>query len=160
MNLPDERPARRRCGHTSVPHTADLRIEAWGPTREDCIAEAVRGLVESFADVNQATHQRVIERHLDAGSDADLLASGSVRRCFSDRIARDKPVMTSTPPSIPVPRRTPPLAPPALTIGGRHDYAGEASPSVPSSAIPPFSPAGPGQHQSRDGAAVSRPPGK
>ena len=75
MNQPDEQPARRGCGHVSVPHTADLRIEAWGPTREDCIAEAVRGLVESFADISQATHQRVIERHLDAGSDADLLTS-------------------------------------------------------------------------------------
>jgi len=75
MNQLDEQPARRGCGHTSVPHTADLRIQAWGPTREGCIAEAVRGLVESFADVSKATHQRVIERHLDAGSDADLLAS-------------------------------------------------------------------------------------
>ena len=58
MNQPDEQPARRGRGHTSVPHTADLRIEAWGPTREDCIAEAVRGLVESFADISEATHQR------------------------------------------------------------------------------------------------------
>jgi len=75
MNQLARRPGRRGCGHTSVPHTSDLRIEAWGPTREDCIAEAVRGLVESFADVSEAAHQRVIERHLDAGSDADLLAS-------------------------------------------------------------------------------------
>jgi SHS2 domain-containing protein len=75
MDLPDKRPARRGCGHASVPHTADLRIEAWGPAREDCIAEAVRGLVESFADVSGAAPRRVIERRLDAGSDADLLAS-------------------------------------------------------------------------------------
>jgi len=75
MNQLAKRPGRRGCGHASVPHTADLRIKAWGPTREDCIAEAVRGLVESFADVSEAAHQRVIERHLDAGSDADLLAS-------------------------------------------------------------------------------------
>ena len=75
MNQPDEPPGRRDCGHRSVPHGADRRIEAWGPTREDCIAETVRGLVESFADISQATHQRVIERHLEAGSDADLLAS-------------------------------------------------------------------------------------
>jgi SHS2 domain-containing protein len=27
-------------GHRIVPHTADLRIEAWAPTREQCIAEA------------------------------------------------------------------------------------------------------------------------
>ena len=75
MNQLAKRPGRRGCGHASVPHTADLRIKAWGPTREDCIAEAVRGLVESFADVSEAAHQRVIERHLDADSDADLLAS-------------------------------------------------------------------------------------
>ena len=42
MNQPDEQPARRGCGHTSVPHTADLRIEAWGPTREDCKVAAAR----------------------------------------------------------------------------------------------------------------------
>ena len=75
MNKPDEQPARRGCGHTSVPHAADLRIGARGPTREDCIAEAVRGLVESFADVSGATHRRAIERRLDAESDTDLLAS-------------------------------------------------------------------------------------
>ena len=75
MNQPDEQPGRRGCGHRSVPHTADLRIEAWGPTREDCIAEAVRGLVESFADVSGTGYQHATERHLTAGSDADLLAA-------------------------------------------------------------------------------------
>jgi SHS2 domain-containing protein len=34
-----------------MPHTADLRIEAWAPTREECLAEAVRSLVDSFAVV-------------------------------------------------------------------------------------------------------------
>ena len=75
MNQPADRPGRSRCGHRSVPHTADLRIEAWGPTREDCIAEAVRGVVGSFADVSGAGYQQAIERHLSAGSDADLLAT-------------------------------------------------------------------------------------
>ena len=75
MDQPDEQPGRRDRGHRSVPHTADLRIEAWGPTREDCIAEAVRGLVESFAGISETAHQRAIECHLDAGSDADLLAA-------------------------------------------------------------------------------------
>jgi SHS2 domain-containing protein len=58
-----------------VPHTADLRIEGWGPTREECIAEAVRGLVESFADISAAGGRRATARHLTAGSDADLLAA-------------------------------------------------------------------------------------
>ena len=75
MNQPDEQPGRREYGHRSVPHTADLRIEAWGPTREDCIAEAVRGLVESFADISRTTYQHATEHHLEAGSDADLLAA-------------------------------------------------------------------------------------
>jgi SHS2 domain-containing protein len=75
MNQPDEQPGRRDCGHRSVPHTADLRIEAWGPTREDCIAEAVRGLVESFADISGTTYQHAAEHHLGVGSDADLLAA-------------------------------------------------------------------------------------
>jgi len=75
VNQQAERPGRRRGGHRSVPHTADLRFEAWGPTREDCIAEAVRGLVESFADVSGAGCHQAIECHLTAGSDADLLAA-------------------------------------------------------------------------------------
>ena len=75
MNQPDEPPRRPGCGHRSVPHTADLRIEAWGPTREECITEAVRGLVESFADIRETTHQRAVNRHLEAGSAADLLAA-------------------------------------------------------------------------------------
>jgi SHS2 domain-containing protein len=74
MNQSVGQPGLRGCGHRSVPHTADLRIEAWGPTREDCIAEAVRGVVESFADVSGAGYQHAIERHLTAGSDGDLLA--------------------------------------------------------------------------------------
>lgn len=67
-------PVLRGCGHRTVPHTADLRIEAWGPTREDCIAGAVRCLVESFADVSSAGTRHAAERHLTAGSDADLVA--------------------------------------------------------------------------------------
>jgi SHS2 domain-containing protein len=62
-----------------VPHTADLRIEAWAATREECVAEAVRALVESFADIRPARWHRVrehlVERHLTAGTDADLVAA-------------------------------------------------------------------------------------
>ena len=38
-------------GHRSVPHTADCMIEAWGPDRASCLREALRGLVEGFAEV-------------------------------------------------------------------------------------------------------------
>lgn len=37
-----------------MPHTADLRIEAWAPTRDGCIRQAVLGTVESFLDLESA----------------------------------------------------------------------------------------------------------
>ncbi len=61
-----------------MPHTADLRIEAWAATREECIAEAVRGLLESFAEVSAVGHRRgghVVERHVTGETDADLVAA-------------------------------------------------------------------------------------
>ena len=49
-------------GHRTVPHTADLRVEAWAPTREACLAEAVRGLVDRFAVVAAARTRHTAER--------------------------------------------------------------------------------------------------
>ncbi|MGK5533814.1 archease [Streptomyces sp. URMC 129] len=65
----------RRSGHRGVPHTADLRVEAWAPTREECLAEAVRGVVEAFADVSGAARGdgRPWETTVRADDDADLL---------------------------------------------------------------------------------------
>ncbi len=62
-------------GHRSVPHTAGLRIEAWGPTREECLAEAVRGLVDSFTAVAGRMPRRRVRCHLTAESDEDLLVA-------------------------------------------------------------------------------------
>lgn len=45
----EDQPAPR--GHRLLSHTADIALEAWAPTRAECIAEAVAALVESFADV-------------------------------------------------------------------------------------------------------------
>ncbi len=66
-----------RRGHRSLPHTADLRIEAWGRTREECLAEAVMGLVDSFADVGdlaESARGGVVRCHLSGETDADLAA--------------------------------------------------------------------------------------
>lgn len=38
-------------GYRIASHTADLMIEAWGPTRARCFEHAARGLVASFAEV-------------------------------------------------------------------------------------------------------------
>jgi len=74
-------------GHHTVPHTADLRVEAWAPTREECMAEAVRGLVDSFAVVAGHRPHRRAERHMRAGSDEDLLVA-AVRPAMRGRSGR------------------------------------------------------------------------
>jgi len=68
--MPGQQPPR---GHRSVPHTADVRIEAWGATREECFAEAVLGMVESFADTPHA--KGTIDRQgvITGASDEELL---------------------------------------------------------------------------------------
>ncbi|MDX2847774.1 archease [Actinacidiphila glaucinigra] len=61
-------------GHRTVPHTADVRIEAWGPTREQCLVEAVMGLVECFADVAGVRPACVRRVPVAEAPDDDLLA--------------------------------------------------------------------------------------
>jgi SHS2 domain-containing protein len=60
-------------GHRSVPHTADLRIEAWAPTREGAIRQAVLGTVASFLDTSSARPNHTLQRRLTADRDDDLL---------------------------------------------------------------------------------------
>jgi SHS2 domain-containing protein len=62
-------------GHRTLPHTADIRIEAWAPGREQCIAEAVRGMVDTFADTSRHGETAVREVRVPAQPDADLLTS-------------------------------------------------------------------------------------
>lgn len=62
-------------GHRAVPHTADLRIEAWAPTREECIAQAVLGTVDSFLDTSSAHPARTHRSQLSGHSDEDLLVA-------------------------------------------------------------------------------------
>lgn len=49
-----DRGGRPPAGWRRVPHTADLRVEAWGPDRETCLAQAVRGTVAAFVDLTPA----------------------------------------------------------------------------------------------------------
>jgi SHS2 domain-containing protein len=64
-------------GHRTVPHTADLRIEAWAESRDECLAEALRGLITSFANVSDVQPARIAELPVTAASDTDLLASAA-----------------------------------------------------------------------------------
>jgi SHS2 domain-containing protein len=56
-----------------VAHTADIRIEAWAPSRERCVAEAVTAMVESFAETSASHPTDLVEVLVDPGTDEDLL---------------------------------------------------------------------------------------
>lgn len=73
----DDRQARAQgeSGHRLVPHTADVRIEAWGTTREHCLVEAVHGMVDCFADVSAVRPTAVQRAQLSGNCDDDLLAA-------------------------------------------------------------------------------------
>ena len=58
-----------------MPHTADAGVEAWGPNRESCIAEAVLGVVEAFADTTAVHADKVRECWFADSSDEDLLVN-------------------------------------------------------------------------------------
>lgn len=72
-----DRQARRlgEGGHRAVPHTADVRVEAWGASREQCLAEAVLGMVETFVDLTGARPTAVRRTRIAAAGDDDLLAA-------------------------------------------------------------------------------------
>jgi len=63
-------PAR---GHASRPHTADVSIEAWAPTAEECYEEAVAAFVDIFADVTDASAGMPRRFHVGPGSPELLL---------------------------------------------------------------------------------------
>ncbi|MFJ2580979.1 archease [Kitasatospora aureofaciens] len=65
---------RAGSGHRTVPHTADLQVEAWSATAEGCIGEVVRAVVDSFADLSAARPAGERACTVIAASDADLLA--------------------------------------------------------------------------------------
>jgi SHS2 domain-containing protein len=67
--------ADKASGHRTVPHTADLRIEAWAPTRDGCIREAVLGTVQSFLDTTSVHAERTRQRRVTAARDDELLVA-------------------------------------------------------------------------------------
>lgn len=63
-------------GHRSVPRDTDARIEAWAPTREGCVAEAVVAMVETFADIRAARPSDVATFEVPTeDTDEDLLVT-------------------------------------------------------------------------------------
>ena len=68
-----DQPTQR--GFRLVPHTADCIVEAWGPDRCACLAEAVSGLVSVFAGTADAVAATVLPVAIDPAPDADILVS-------------------------------------------------------------------------------------
>lgn len=62
-------------GHRAVAHTADIALEAWGDSREECLAEAVRALVESFAEISRADPGDSVDFSVSEESDEALLVA-------------------------------------------------------------------------------------
>lgn len=60
-------------GHKVVSHTADVRVEAWGPSREACFAEAVLGMVEAFVDTASMHPDSARHCRLEETDNEDLL---------------------------------------------------------------------------------------
>ncbi len=62
-------------GHRSVPHTGDVRIEAWAPSREQCVGEAVTALADSVAEVAGVESAVTVRFRVGPGSDEDMLVA-------------------------------------------------------------------------------------
>jgi SHS2 domain-containing protein len=61
-------------GHRVVPHTADVIVEAWGASRIECLEEAARALVDSFARVKASVTNPVPVVFDEQDDEALLLA--------------------------------------------------------------------------------------
>jgi SHS2 domain-containing protein len=59
-------------GHSLHPHTADLVLEVWGPSREEALAEAVRGLAATYAEPRSEQREEA-PFAVRAATDEDLL---------------------------------------------------------------------------------------
>lgn len=60
-------------GYRLLEHTADMTLEAWAPTRTECLAEAVHALVGSFVDLSTALPSESFAVTLPRADDETLL---------------------------------------------------------------------------------------
>ncbi|MEW2477839.1 archease [Micromonospora gifhornensis] len=81
-------------GHRLVPHTADVRIEAWAPDRAGCLAEAVTAMVESFADLAGARLHAEREFRPPPAADEDLLVAVLDEVIYRMETADELPLVT------------------------------------------------------------------
>jgi SHS2 domain-containing protein len=73
MSSRDKNGVTAASGYRLLPHTADVMVSAWAPTVEDCLAQAVRGLVSCFAETGAARPQRLVPFACDPAPESELL---------------------------------------------------------------------------------------
>ncbi len=74
---------RTEVGHRVLPHTADVIVEEWAPSRSGCLEELVRGVVETFAATRNATATREVPLEVGAASWRGLASSVRPTACSS-----------------------------------------------------------------------------
>lgn len=72
---PGTQGAEAPLGYRIMPRTADIGVEAWGPSREACIAEAVHGVVQAFTDTATVHPARTRRCWFPDNGDQDLLVN-------------------------------------------------------------------------------------
>lgn len=60
-------------GHRVVPHTADVIVESWGPSRTSCLEQAALGLVGVFAEIPDASVAEPLVVQAVAPTDDEVL---------------------------------------------------------------------------------------
>jgi protein archease len=84
---------RRGCrGHRSLPHTADVIIEAWGPDLAACCEEAVVALVETYARPGAAAIVAARAVHVPPGPVDDMLLDLLEEVVFALDVAEGIPI--------------------------------------------------------------------
>ncbi len=67
------RRARSASGFRLLPHTADVQLLAWGPSREACLGQAVRALAATFMSPGPGAERSRTTVAVPAGPDAEQL---------------------------------------------------------------------------------------
>lgn len=62
-------------GYVVRPHTADVIVEAWAPSRASCLEELVRGVVATFADSGHAPPTFDMPLEVNAALDEDVVVA-------------------------------------------------------------------------------------
>ena len=84
-----------RHGHRTLPHTADVIIEAWGPDLATCCQEAVGGLVGIYAEPGGAAVVAVRDVQIRPGPVEDMLLDLLDEVVFALDVAEGIPIAAS-----------------------------------------------------------------